>query len=135
MIKQLAHICINTHDLDRARWFYGEVLGMERKFDFIRDGALFGHYFSAGAGTFIEVFKGTPATESGQIRHLCLEVEDIDQAHQRLCAAGVEVTGKKRGSDDSWQFWAKDPDGTPIEFQQYTATSRQIIGGQCIVNW
>ena len=52
-----------------------------------------------------------------------------------LIKRGVEVTPKKLGCDQTWQCWCKDPDGTDVEFQQYTAQSSQFIRKNCIVDW
>jgi hypothetical protein len=43
--------------------------------------------------------------------------------------------GKKIGADNSWQLWCKDPTGIDMEFHQYTETSAQLTGADCIVNW
>ncbi len=110
---------------------------MQRHFDFLKDGALFGFYLEVGRGHFIEIFKAGPGTEirHQRIHHFCLEVEDIDAMRETLIKHGVEVTPKKLGCDQTWQFWCKDPDGTDLEFQQYTAQSSQFIRKNCIVDW
>ena len=56
MIKQLAHINIGSYDLKASEHFYCDVLGMEKTFEFIKNGELFGFYVQAGNSTFIEVF-------------------------------------------------------------------------------
>ncbi len=77
MIKQLAHICIYTADLDATSRFYFEGLGLERGYEFIKDGALFGYYIKLGNDTFIEVFKGEPGG-AGNINHVAIQVDDMD---------------------------------------------------------
>jgi lactoylglutathione lyase/glyoxylase I family protein len=139
MIKSLAHLCILSGDLNRTLDFYVGILGLRKKFDFIRNGALFGFYLEVAPGQFIEVFHtDAPAPDrasAGSITHLCLEVADIDAVRGRLVAKGVEVTEKKLGADSSWQAWCKDPDGTAIEFHQYTPGSCQLTGAECVVDW
>ena len=137
MIKTLAHICIFSKDLNRSLDFYCGALGLKRHFDFFKDGALFGFYLQAGPGHFIEIFKADPDAEirNQRIHHFCLEVEDIDAMRDALIKRGVEATQKKLGCDQTWQFWCKDPDGTDLEFQQYTAQSSQLIRKNCIVDW
>ncbi len=134
MIKQLAHICIRTTDLEKTRKFYCEGLGLEMGFDFVRDGEPFGYYLKLGNTTFIEVFKGEPG-EVGNINHVAIEVDDIDVLMSRLQSLGYEVTEKKLGADQTWQCWVTDPSGIRIEFQQYTDESKQKVGGTAIVNW
>lgn len=138
MIKALAHLCILSTDLDRTRDFYCRILGLSPGFDFLRDGRLFGFYIKINDRQFIEVFKtdDDPAGRTSRlITHLCLETDDIDALRSHLESSGVTVTEKKLGADQSWQIWCKDPDGTDIEFHQYTPASSQLTGTVCHVNW
>ncbi len=57
MIKCLAHICIESDDLKKTEWFYCDVLGCTKKFEFIKDGAPFGFYLQISESNYIEVFK------------------------------------------------------------------------------
>jgi len=137
MIKTLAHICIFSKDLNRSRDFYCDALGLKAHFEFLKDGSLFGFYLQVDPGHFIEVFKTEASAEirHPRIHHFCLEVEDIDALREKLIQHGVEVTPKKLGCDQSWQCWCKDPDGTDVEFQQYTAQSTQFTRKNCTVDW
>ena len=137
MIKAIAHLCVFSHDLEKARVFYCDVLGLKPHFQFHKAGKLFGFYLHVAPGQFIEIFH-TDATDTIQrqrIHHFCLEVENIDALRERLLAAGVAVTPKKFGCDQTWQCWCKDPDGTEVEFQQYTPASSQFTRTDCIVDW
>lgn len=134
MVKQLAHICIHTNDLEKTAAFYCQGLGMERFFDFERKGDWFGYYLKVGSNTFIEVFNNDPG-KVGNINHVALEVENMDAAIAQLQKHGAEVTEKKLGSDNSWQAWTKDPNGVRIELHEYTASSSQLTGTKCVVNW
>ena len=132
MIKQIAHICILTSDLDKTRSFYLDALGLELGFEFERDGAVFGYYIKVGNNTFIEVFEGNPA-DVGPILHVAIEVSDMDSLIQQIRDYGYEVTDKKMGSDMSWQAWVTDPNGVKIEFHEYTSDSKQLSGGKCLL--
>ncbi len=137
MIKTLAHICILSKDLNRSLDFYCGILGLRRHFDFMKHGELFGFYLQIDANHFIEIFKAGPAETAGgqRIHHLCLEVDDLEAMRETLVQRDVEVTHSKKGCDETWQFWCKDPDGTDVEFQQYTAQSSQFTRKSCIVDW
>lgn len=138
MITALAHICIGADDLEKTRWFYCDVLGFDKKFDFIKDGELFGFYLQISDNNFIEVFRnGADAPEAGRqrIKHFCLETDDIDAIKARIEDHGLETRPKKLGADNSWQFWCTDPNGIDMEFHQYTAESSQHTGADCIVDW
>jgi len=80
------------------------------------------------------VFKGEPGSE-GNIKHVAIEVSDLDALIAQIRAAGAEVDDKKLGADHSWQAWATDPNGVRIEFHEYTEQSNQLVGGKCVVSW
>lgn len=137
MIKQLAHINIGSYDLSASENFYCNVLGMEKTFEFIKDGELYGFYAGAGNTTYVEVF--IEESEIGDmptiIRHLCLEVEDLDATIAEIRMNDWEITDKKFGCDNSWQAWITDPSGVEIELMQYTEESSQFTGKPCDVDW
>ncbi|VGO11817.1 hypothetical protein PDESU_00364 [Pontiella desulfatans] len=134
MIIQLAHICIHSNDLDATARFYLNGLNLERGFEFIKDGELFGYYIHLGENSFIEVFKGNPG-DVGNINHIAMQVDNIDETIALLRNHGYEAGDKSLGADHSWQAWTTDPNGVRIEFHEYTAKSLQLTGGQCIVDW
>ena len=134
MIRQLAHICIHSNDLTETSRFYIEALGLEKGFDFIKDGELIDYYIKLGNDTFIEVFKGDPGTP-GNINHLAIQADDMDAVIQRIKQHGYKIGEKALGADNSWQAWLEDPNGIRIEFHQYTEKSLQLTGGECIVKW
>lgn len=137
LIKRLAHICIVSHDLAASERFYCDVLGMPRAFEFIRNGEKFGFYVKAGSDTYLEVFSTESAAENRGplLKHICLEVDDIDAAIADIRARGWDIGDKKLGGDNAWQAWMKDPAGVDIELMQYTPQSSQFTGEPCIVSW
>jgi glyoxylase I family protein len=137
MIKALAHLCVFTKDLKRTREFYCDALGLKPHFNFYKDGQLFGFYLQVAPQQFVEFFQVGPEAEFGKprVHHFCFEVDDIDAQRGKLLKAGVEVTPKKLGCDQTWQCWCKDPSGVEIEFQQYTTKSAQFTRTDCIVDW
>ncbi len=128
MITGIAHICLLTADLDQALKFYHTQLGLPLAFEFRNDeGRRYGVYLKIGRRTFIEIFSGEPqARADGQhYQHLCLEVEDINQAVDTLRERGVEVSDPTLGLDQTWQAWISDPDGNRIELHAYGDKSWQ----------
>ena len=134
-IKRIAHVCVYSRDLAKALKFYRDSLGLEVAFEFERQGQPFGYYFKLGQDSFIEVFKGEPEAQAGTIRHIAIEVEDLDGIVSKLRAAGLKVGDKSLGADNTWQAWTADPDGVAIEFHEYTDRSLQKTGGKCIATW
>jgi glyoxylase I family protein len=147
MIKQLAHLCLKTSQLDRMTAFYCDALGASIRFRYLNPaGHPVGGYFDLGGGTFVEIFDHADAhRRSGSSKplealeeprdpwlsrynHFCLQVEGLDAYVALLESRGVIVTGRKTGNDRSRQAWIKDPDGNLIELQEYTPLSRQLTG-------
>lgn len=113
-VERVDHVQIDVADLERARCFYGEVLGLPeiarpRSFDFA------GAWFAIGAVDLHLVVRdpGHPGS-----RHLCLWVADVRAAAEALAGAGHEVAWDTRykieGVD---RFFTRDPDGNRVEIQ------------------
>ncbi len=137
MIKGIAHICLLSADLELTEKFYVGVLGMKKKFDFLRSGHTIGFYLEAAPGQFLEVFQKSEREleKSSALTHFCLEVNDIHAASHHLHRHGIDHQAPRLGSDQSWQLWFNDPDGIAIELHQYTPESSQLTGMPCQVNW
>jgi glyoxylase I family protein len=136
-VRQLAHVCIFAHDLEETRRFYEDVLGMSTRFNFLRDGRIFGFYLDCGGRSHVEVFRkeGTSWSDTNQINHLCLEVESLDSAMAHIKSKGVDVTAKRRACDDTYQAWIRDPNNVRIELFEYTDKSAQFTGGDRVADW
>jgi catechol 2,3-dioxygenase-like lactoylglutathione lyase family enzyme len=131
----LAHVCIESNDLEATEAFY-RLLGLERRFEFRNlQGELVGFYLAFGNMTFIEVIKTSRPGAAGIIKHFAIEVDDVDEVFGRLKEHGVDVTEKEFAKDHIWMITCTDPNGIFIELQQYTAESMQRVGGVCEVNY
>lgn len=140
MIRQLAHVCFFTDQVEAMIDFYTRQLGLSIKFTMkTKEDETFGYYFECGQSTFIELFDQTLAVkewggEVGKLanrahyQHLCFEVTDLGNFRQRLLASGLAVTEITEGKDYSRQAWIKDPDGNAIELMEYTQRSLQSTG-------
>lgn len=140
MIKKLAHLCFQTDRFEDMTAFYRDGLGLPIAFSLrLPDGAVFGHYFTLGETSFLEVFNasgaramwgGDPAPKArrtdAHYQHFCLEVEGIRAERDRLLDMGVAVSEVTEGMDGSLQAWIKDPDGNDIELMEYTGKSLQL---------
>lgn len=126
-LRKMDHSALIVRDLERARWFYGEVLGLEevpRPSNFVFGGCWFqGPNFqlhlilaqdtSAPAG-FPEAGE---AARSGLAHHLAFEVNDLDAVLEHLRSHNIEIVGgpMPRG-DGVIQFYVYDPDRNFLEF-------------------
>lgn len=139
MIKQLAHACLYTWNVQAMVRFYSEKLGLPIAFT-MQDGQGqdVGWYLGCGRMTFVEIFSAEFAESAwgeddvsgmasvGRLRHLCFEVDDIEQTSRELQDRGVEVFNQSVGMDHSKQGWVIDPDGNRIELMEYTPASLQL---------
>lgn len=140
MIRKLAHLCLNTDNLDRVVEFYRDQLGLSVKFRFAAaDGSIFGAYIACGDTTFVEFFDRAGASRQwgdgsapaevaigNRYGHFCLEVTGLAALRETLIARGVDVGPIKAGMDGSFQVWLSDPDGNRIELMEYTHASAQL---------
>ena len=134
MIK-LAHVCIETDDIEVTEAFY-EKLGLKRQFEFRNnDDELIGLYLAFSNNTFLEVIKVKKPRIEGAVRHFAIEVEDIDGFKKTLESNGVAVSEKKLGVDKTWMITTHDPNDIFIEFHQYTDESLQQRGGRCTIDY
>ncbi len=111
-------IILRPVDLDRSLRFYGDTLGLKiyREYGTGHDR---GVVFFIGGG-YLEVTGQAPpvdvdtAVEDERVS-LWLQVPDLDEAHARLAAAGVDIVEpperKPWGLDE---MWIRDPDGLTI---------------------
>lgn len=136
MALSIAHVCILTKDLQKTTAFYTEALGMKKKFDFHKEGKWYGCYLEMDDRNFIEVFEDSEAShQKSAFQHLCLESDDLKGAKEKLASYGVETTDIKKGCDETYQIWFKDPNGIDVEIHQYTEKSSQLTGANCEVDW
>lgn len=92
-VERLDHVAIVVTDVERARAFYVNVLGLRevprpKSFDFP------GAWFQIGP----EVLHllGSPRTEGTGRRHFCLWVKDVHAAARRVAAWDVSCFGNMR---------------------------------------
>lgn len=136
MFTRLAHVCLHVRSLRTSLDFYSK-LGFRPVFRFTRDGALYGAYMEIAPGSYVEFFEdpSASATPQGGLRHFCLETDGMEGVVAALDAQGIAHTAPKKGCDDTWQIWLRDPDGNDFEVHAYTETSRQKTGGDVEADW
>jgi lactoylglutathione lyase len=147
-IRRLDHVSVSSADLDRAVWFYVEVLGLPLR----GRGEVEAEDVSTivgmpgarmrfaeielGDGQIIELLEYlsprgerlTQTTADAGSGHFALEVDDIEAVHARVVAHGVTVRSVPvtlEDEDPSWNgvraFYAVDPDGFTVEFVERPA--------------
>ncbi len=102
-----------TSDLDRARSFYTDVLGLSVYREYGFDGAVTGVVFFLGGG-FLELTTGS-TTAAGDAVKLWVQIPDLSGQESRLRDAGAKI--KKPAERMPWgliELWIEDPDGVEI---------------------
>jgi glyoxylase I family protein len=112
------HTSFPVRDLERARWFYEEVLGLE---EILRPERLRfpGAWYRAGACE-VHLIQTPPGLDVGDpppglnpmARHAAFAVGDYGEALAHLESFGLEVL---KTSPEIGQMWVRDPDGHVIE--------------------
>ena len=138
-IQSLNHAGLVVTDLERSRWFYGTVLGMEevprpKTFEFggawFRSGSCEVHLLLAKDTVAPPGFPDAgEAVRTGFATHLAFEVPDFDAVVARLAQYNIEIKGGplKRG-DGVMQLYIHDPDGYLLEFYAWVAGSDANAG-------
>jgi predicted enzyme related to lactoylglutathione lyase len=104
---------IVSGDLDRARSFYEDTLGLRVYREYGAGGSVTGVVLFLGGG-FLELTAGSPAAVGDAVK-LWLQVPDLDTAESGLRQAGVKII--KPAGLMPWgliELWIADPEGIEI---------------------
>ena len=118
-IEALHHVSINVTDLERARRFYGGILGLDEiprpAFDFP------GAWYRLGDRQLhlivhppTHTLRGTTGISSRE-GHFAIAVRSYDEARAHLEASGVPFDARPRSRTPWAQIFLSDPDGNLIE--------------------
>lgn len=113
MLLRIAHVNLSIDDVEAARHFYGEVLGLA-SLPRPADAGRAGCWFSLG-DMELHLSQEERADNAGSKRHVAFEVKDLDALRAHLLAAGAPIdeghpmAGVRR-------FFARDPAGNRLEF-------------------
>jgi len=125
MLKRLSHACLGSTNLPRTIAFYRELVGCQVAHEFRNAaGEIYGVFLSCRNGTFLEFFnEQQPKPPGGLFRHLCFEVDDVEDMAAVARRHGLTAEIKRGRTDHILQFFIHDPDGNMVEFQQHDRQS------------
>lgn len=117
--ERLHHAAVIVTDLERAKDFYGRVLGLE---EIKRPNFSFGGAWYAVGDDQIHLIvhsealavRGSTSIDTRDA-HIALRVENYDQALEHLKKQGVEVVANADSITGWGQIFFCDPDGNVIE--------------------
>jgi catechol 2,3-dioxygenase-like lactoylglutathione lyase family enzyme len=112
LISGTDFITVSTRDIDAARAFYGDVLGLRRSKQW---GKLPGFEFETGNLTIAVMQSDAFGLEFRANTHpVALHVDDFEGAKAELASRGVEFRGDTLDSGVCWQAFFTDPDGNAL---------------------
>jgi catechol 2,3-dioxygenase-like lactoylglutathione lyase family enzyme len=113
-LQGVHHVSLNVRDVEAARRFYVERLGLEEiprpAFPFA------GAWLRSGAQEIHLIEQAGHEAPEGQ--HFAFFVEDVDAAAAELGAAGVKVGGPIDVPGAGRQAFLRDPSGNLVELNQ-----------------
>ena len=116
----LAHVGFRVADLEKARAFYGGVLGYDEAFDLkAPDGRVALTYFKVNDNQFIEIFPGIPQGKTVMMSHIALQTDDIEKLHKMLLARGLTPGKINDGKDGNRNCAIRNPPGQSLEFVEF----------------
>jgi len=127
MIEGLHHVSIVVSDLERSKWFYGDVLGLAESKS--RPAFPFpGAWYETGGGQLHLIVHDEARTTRGtrdidtRDGHFAFRVSDANAVRERLDAFGWAYADRPHSITGWHQLFATDPDGNVIEFNSKRRT-------------
>ncbi len=113
-LQGVHHVSLNVSDVEEARRFYVDVLGLE---EIPRPAFPFPGAWLRSGGQEIHLIRqeGHRAPEG---QHFAFRVDDVDAAAKALAARGVSVGGPMDVPGAGRQAFLRDPSGNLIELNQ-----------------
>lgn len=117
----LAHAGLRVSDLDKARSFYGDVLGYDVAFTTRNpDGSVRIAYYKINDKQFIEISPGLQQGEVLAMTHVAMYTNDIQKLHQMMADRGIAVTRINKGPrDGNLSFSVRNLPGQDLRFLEF----------------
>jgi len=127
-ILGIAQVTNKVSDLDKARAYYGGVLGFLEAFD-LKDaaGKVTSAYFKVNDDQYIEL---TPNLRPGELvrqARIVIQSSDLQELHEIYETRGINPSAVAKGPDGNPVFRVTASNGTNIDFLQYVAGSQQSL--------
>jgi catechol 2,3-dioxygenase-like lactoylglutathione lyase family enzyme len=114
LVSGVDFICVPTRDFEKAKEFYGDVLGLERSKPW---GNMPGQEFETGSLTIAVMQSDAFGLEFSPHSHpIALHVDDVEAARAELESKGVEFAADTLDSGVCHMAYFSDPDGNALMF-------------------
>jgi catechol 2,3-dioxygenase-like lactoylglutathione lyase family enzyme len=124
-IVGIANIAVKVDNLDEARKFYTNVVGMAEAFQ-TKDSDIPGDLacFKVNDRQFVEVSPTLKSESEDRLIRIGFETNDARKLRDYLAGNGIAVPAKvDKDANGNRSFTVKDPDGHTVQFVQYLGGS------------
>jgi catechol 2,3-dioxygenase-like lactoylglutathione lyase family enzyme len=124
LVTRLGGVSFTVANLDKARQFYGDLLGLEEAFD-LKDtsGKVQSVFIKVNDDQYLEFSPGD--VESFRLDRVTLLIGDLDRVATALKKQGIATGEVAKGHDGNQAFAIHDLDRTEIRFVRYLPDSKQ----------
>jgi len=121
------HIAISVKDSEKSVEFYKKNFGFKEVRRFTKPDWDGGAIVLSLDNIELEIFQFNDSTDKKDnlsdlkvigLKHIGIEVEDVDQKHRELKTQDVDIDDPKQGTTCAKFCFLRDPDGIPIELYQ-----------------
>jgi catechol 2,3-dioxygenase-like lactoylglutathione lyase family enzyme len=113
-ITGIAYVAVEVTDLEKAKAFYGGVLGLESRA--VKDGNLVQASFVVNRDQRVELTKGAAGAGGSYLVEIGLATDDLMKMRTYLTAKGVAANEILAWPDGTKYFETQDPEGNKIVF-------------------
>ena len=113
-ITGIAYVAVEVTDLEKAKAFYGGVLGLES--GAVKDGNLVQASFVVNRDQRVELTKGAAGAGGSYLVEIGLATDDLMKMRTYLTAKGVAANEILAWPDGTKYFETQDPEGNKIVF-------------------
>ena len=113
-ITGIAYVAVEVTDLEKAKAFYGGVLGLES--GAVKDGNLVQASFVVNRDQRVELTKGAAGAGASYLVEIGLATDDLMKMRTYLTAKGVAANEILAWPDGTKYFETQDPEGNKIVF-------------------
>jgi catechol 2,3-dioxygenase-like lactoylglutathione lyase family enzyme len=124
-ILGIAHLAVFVSNLERARWFYRDFLGLD-EMGSVRgpDGRIDVAVLSINERQTIELID-RPTAGEGQLDHVALQTDDVRRMREYVVSRGVGAATEIDDGPGGYRgFFVTDPDGHRLEFVELRSAEK-----------
>ena len=129
-ITGIAYVAVKVTDLEKAKAFYGGVLGLES--GAVKDGNSLQASFVVNRDQRVELTKGAAGAGGSYLVEIGLATDDLMKMRTYLTAKGVAAGEIKTWPDGTKYFETQDPEGNKLVFVEQTkngvSSSAKAVG-------